>query len=133
MAAAGEAPGDELRRNSDFAETLKRCAFPADMTTMINGKIWATGMDPNGNPTVGILDHDNVLWLGDFNYRLVLPDADVRKCIAQKRPDLLMSGDQLTLERRAGRVFQERSLSASLACAVLRHLLHAMFLFQWLI
>lgn len=40
-------------------------------------------------------DHDAVIWLGDFNYRIGLSDEKVRKCIAAGDLATLYQNDQV--------------------------------------
>ena len=40
-------------------------------------------------------DHDTVIWLGDFNYRIGLSDDRVRKLIEQEDLDTLYENDQV--------------------------------------
>ena len=40
-------------------------------------------------------DHDSVIWLGDFNYRIGLDNERVRKCIAARDLAALYQNDQV--------------------------------------
>ncbi|CDM32457.1 Inositol-1,4,5-trisphosphate 5-phosphatase 1 [Penicillium roqueforti FM164] len=53
-----------------------------------------------------IADHDAVIWLGDFNYRIGLDNPSVRELILQRDYQRLYDNDQLNLQMVAGRVFQ---------------------------
>ena len=53
-----------------------------------------------------IEDHDTVIWLGDFNYRIGLGDDKVRRAIKTGNLDLLYENDQLNLQMVAGNVFK---------------------------
>ncbi|OQE34520.1 hypothetical protein PENCOP_c017G07090 [Penicillium coprophilum] len=53
-----------------------------------------------------IADHDAVIWLGDFNYRIGLGNPSVRELILQQDYQRLYDNDQLNLQMVAGRVFQ---------------------------
>ncbi|KAL1983930.1 hypothetical protein VTN96DRAFT_9783 [Rasamsonia emersonii] len=53
-----------------------------------------------------IEDHDAIIWLGDFNYRIGLSDQKVRELIQKKQYDKLYENDQLNLQMIAGRTFQ---------------------------
>jgi len=101
--AAGEAAGDAARRDADFSEILRRCAF-AGVPGGAPLAAGAGGAEGAGDLTVP--DHDCVVWLGDLNYRLDMADADARRAIAARRPAALLAADQLSAERAAGRVFQ---------------------------
>ncbi|KAI9800582.1 MAG: inositol polyphosphate 5-phosphatase [Piccolia ochrophora] len=52
-----------------------------------------------------IEDHDSIIWLGDFNYRIGLGDDKVRKLIHMGDLDKLYSNDQLNLQMVAGLAF----------------------------
>ncbi|KAL4870163.1 hypothetical protein BDV12DRAFT_62283 [Aspergillus spectabilis] len=53
-----------------------------------------------------IEDHDTVIWLGDFNYRIGLPNQTVRDLVQQTNYHKLYDNDQLNLQMLAGRAFQ---------------------------
>ncbi|KAN0064942.1 Inositol-1,4,5-trisphosphate 5-phosphatase 1 [Thecaphora frezii] len=52
-----------------------------------------------------IASHDLVLWLGDFNYRIDLPNEAVRSLALREDYDALYPRDQLGRSREAGAVF----------------------------
>ncbi|KAI9757098.1 MAG: hypothetical protein M4579_003576 [Chaenotheca gracillima] len=52
-----------------------------------------------------IADHDTIIWLGDFNYRIGLSDEKVRKFIQMGNLDTLYENDQLNLQMVAGLTF----------------------------
>ena len=52
-----------------------------------------------------ILDHDNIFWFGDFNYRLNTDNETARSLIKTKNYEKLLLMDQLSAEMKAGRVF----------------------------
>ncbi|KAL9673362.1 hypothetical protein QQ045_029618 [Rhodiola kirilowii] len=85
--ASGEKEGNEVRRNLDVLEILRKTRF--------------------GRPfRDGILDHDNVIWLGDLNYRLACDRAEMYELLKQNDWLALLEKDQLRKEQRAGRVFK---------------------------
>ena len=49
-----------------------------------------------------LLDHDVVLWLGDLNYRINLPEDAILPLLRARKLDLLMQFDQLTICKKAG-------------------------------
>lgn len=54
--------------------------------------------------------HDSIFWLGDLNYRITLPNEEVRKELSAQQEgyiDRLLRYDQLTQEINSGVVFQE--------------------------
>eukprot|EP01018_Ginkgo_biloba_P002043 Gb_02287 [translate_table: standard] len=96
--ASGQKEGDELRRNTDVSEIMKRTHFPRDSTLDLPETI---------------LGHDRIIWFGDLNYRLTLPDTDTRSLIKKEDWETLMESDQLKMEQTAGRIFEgwhERSI-----------------------
>ncbi|KAJ3073580.1 inositol polyphosphate 5-phosphatase, partial [Quaeritorhiza haematococci] len=52
-------------------------------------------------------DHDMVFWLGDFNYRINLPNDEVRARIEANQLEYLYLYDQLNDQRANGAVFDE--------------------------
>ncbi|KAL8731734.1 MAG: hypothetical protein Q9166_003181 [cf. Caloplaca sp. 2 TL-2023] len=50
-------------------------------------------------------DHDTIIWLGDFNYRIGLSDDKVRRLIAAGDLGTLYQNDQLNLQMIAGHAF----------------------------
>ncbi|KAL3493139.1 SacI homology domain-containing protein [Aspergillus germanicus] len=53
-----------------------------------------------------IEDHDAIIWMGDFNYRIGLPNQTVRDLVQQVSYQKLYANDQLNLQMLAGRAFQ---------------------------
>eukprot|EP01018_Ginkgo_biloba_P005213 Gb_05144 [translate_table: standard] len=89
--ASGQKEGDELRRNLDVSEILKRTVFPRTSNS--------------GLPET-ILGHDRIIWFGDLNYRLALSDAEARSLIEKEDWKTLREADQLRIELNVGRVFE---------------------------
>ncbi|XP_023005884.1 type I inositol polyphosphate 5-phosphatase 8-like [Cucurbita maxima] len=94
---SGEKEGDEVRRNSDVSEILKKTRFSHSCRA-------TTGAQPP--PPEIILDHDKVIWLGDLNYRLSTGCGETYELLRKKDWQALLEKDQLKLEQRAGRVFE---------------------------
>ncbi|XP_019449347.1 PREDICTED: type I inositol polyphosphate 5-phosphatase 10 isoform X3 [Lupinus angustifolius] len=90
--ASGEKEGDELRRNLDVIEILKNTQFP---------RICKTSRIPDK-----ILDHDQIIWFGDLNYRISLSYDDAKRLVEKENWPALFAKDQLKMEREAGRVFK---------------------------
>ncbi|KAL8523017.1 hypothetical protein ACS0TY_013111 [Phlomoides rotata] len=84
---SGEKDGDELRRNSDVVEILRKTRF-----------------EQNNSPQT-ILDHDRIIWLGDLNYRIALNYRYAKALVEMRNWRALLENDQLTIEQRHGRVF----------------------------
>ncbi|XP_015693263.1 type I inositol polyphosphate 5-phosphatase 1-like isoform X1 [Oryza brachyantha] len=87
---SGEKDGDELKRNADVEEILRRTVF---------------------NPLPGlsmpkaILDHERIIWLGDLNYRINLSYERTHEFISKQDWDGLFEKDQLKRELSKGRTF----------------------------
>lgn len=54
---------------------------------------------------VNIKDHDAIIWMGDFNYRILLSNDEVRKSIVSKNYTKLFEKDQLNQQMIAGESF----------------------------
>nr|XP_056714898.1 synaptojanin-1 isoform X2 [Euleptes europaea] len=81
--AAGQSQVKE--RNEDFIEICRKLSFPM-------GRL--------------LFSHDYVFWCGDFNYRIDLPNEEVKELIRQQNWDALLAGDQLVNQKNAGQVFR---------------------------
>ncbi|PSS06420.1 Type IV inositol polyphosphate 5-phosphatase [Actinidia chinensis var. chinensis] len=91
---SGQKEGDELRRNSDVLEILRKTRFP---------QVHGTG-DENSPQT--ILEHDRIIWLGDLNYRIALSYRSAKSLVEMRNWRALLENDQLRIEQRRGRVFE---------------------------
>uniref|UniRef100_A0A7N6A4A8 Synaptojanin-1 n=1 Tax=Anabas testudineus TaxID=64144 RepID=A0A7N6A4A8_ANATE len=81
--AAGQSQVKE--RNDDYNEITRRLTFPM-------GRL--------------LYSHDYVFWCGDFNYRISLPNEEVKDLIKQQNLDALTAGDQLLDQKNAGLIFR---------------------------
>ncbi|XP_053187256.1 synaptojanin-1 isoform X1 [Scomber japonicus] len=81
--AAGQSQVKE--RNDDYNEITRRLTFPM-------GRL--------------LYSHDYVFWCGDFNYRISMPNEEVKELIKQQNWDALTAGDQLFDQKNAGLVFR---------------------------
>ncbi|XP_062982765.1 synaptojanin-1 isoform X1 [Elgaria multicarinata webbii] len=81
--AAGQSQVKE--RNEDFMEICRKLSFPM-------GRM--------------LFSHDYVFWCGDFNYRVDLPNEEVKELIRQQNWDALIAGDQLINQKNAGQIFR---------------------------
>ncbi|KAE9602827.1 putative phosphoric monoester hydrolase [Lupinus albus] len=91
--ASGEKEGDELKRNADVSEILKGIQFPR------------IAKNPCQKAPEKIIDHDQIIWLGDLNYRVALSYDETRVLLEDNDWNALLEKDQLNIERDAGRVF----------------------------
>ncbi|XP_063161496.1 synaptojanin-1 isoform X2 [Candoia aspera] len=81
--AAGQSQIKE--RNEDFMEICRKLSFPM-------GRM--------------LFSHDYVFWCGDFNYRIDLPNEEVKELIRQQNWDALIAGDQLINQKNTGQIFR---------------------------
>jgi phosphatidylinositol-bisphosphatase len=89
--ASGGKEGDERQRNSDASEILARTTFPRGPFHELPRKI---------------LHHDRVIWLGDLNYRIYLPEERTRLLVNRQEWNILLQNDQLKTELMEGHVFE---------------------------
>ncbi|KAA8529880.1 hypothetical protein F0562_034516 [Nyssa sinensis] len=89
--ASGGRQGDEKYRNSNAADILSRTSFPRGPSLDLQRKI---------------LDHDLVIFLGDLNYRISLPESATRLLVTTGEWDALLEHDQLRTELMDGQVFE---------------------------
>ncbi|XP_077213502.1 DNAse I-like superfamily protein [Tasmannia lanceolata] len=92
---SGEKEGDEVRRNSDVMEIIKKTRFPH------SHRLSGLPYSPDN-----ILDHDRIIWLGDLNYRLASAFGDTYQLLRKNDFQALLEKDQLRIEQKAGRVFK---------------------------
>uniref|UniRef100_A0A671WIW6 phosphoinositide 5-phosphatase n=1 Tax=Sparus aurata TaxID=8175 RepID=A0A671WIW6_SPAAU len=85
--AAGQSQVKE--RNDDYSEITRRLTFPM-------GRL--------------LYSHDYVFWCGDFNYRISMPNEEVKDLIKQQNWDALTAGDQLLDQKNVFRGFIEGKL-----------------------
>ncbi|KAK2987161.1 hypothetical protein RJ640_019721 [Escallonia rubra] len=96
---SGQKEGDELRRNADVMEILRKTRFPR-----------VHGMGEKNSPQT-ILEHDRIIWLGDLNYRIALSYRCAKALVEMRNWRALLENDQaclsiLSIEQRRGRVFE---------------------------
>ncbi|CAL4961705.1 unnamed protein product [Urochloa decumbens] len=88
---SGEKEGDELKRNADVQEIHRRTIFnPVSRVNM---------------PKT-IYDHERIVWLGDFNYRINLSYEKTHELISNQDWNELFGKDQLKVELKKGHVFE---------------------------
>ncbi|KAJ0966401.1 hypothetical protein J5N97_027539 [Dioscorea zingiberensis] len=91
---SGQKEGDELRRNSDVMEILRKTRFP-----QVHGHGDAKSPET-------ILEHDRIIWLGDLNYRIALSYRTAKALVEMQNWRAMLEKDQLRIEKRSGRVFE---------------------------
>jgi len=99
---------DEMvdRRNVDFHELSKRLVYETHMGHHedVQEAVYAS------MPPISLFNTDTLFWLGDLNYRIDLPDIDIREIVAsedwESKFELLLQNDQLVKSRRTGKAFQ---------------------------
>ncbi|KAL6190404.1 hypothetical protein ACLB2K_036802 [Fragaria x ananassa] len=89
--ASGGRLGDEKLRNSNVAEIMNRTSFPRG---------------PSLDLPRNILDHQRVIFLGDLNYRISLPEETTRSLVDCEDWKALLQSDQLSMELNDGQVFE---------------------------
>ncbi|KAG4391186.1 hypothetical protein GLYMA_05G138100v4 [Glycine max] len=89
--ASGGSEGDEKYRNSNVAEIFSRTSFPRG---------------PLLDLPRTILDHDHVIFLGDLNYRISLPEETTRLLVEKRDWDSLLENDQLIMELMTGNMLR---------------------------
>ncbi|KAI3773066.1 hypothetical protein L6452_04264 [Arctium lappa] len=91
---SGQKEGDELRRNADVMEILRKTWFPR-----------VEGTRDEKSPQT-ILEHDRIIWLGDLNYRIALSSHSAKALVEARNWRALLENDQLRIEQTSGRVFE---------------------------
>lgn len=95
-------------RNADFANVFNKTIFEIGEEATREA-IYAGSMShwEIGSSTVGIVDHDIIIWLGDLNYRIDegLTTEQVLHASEKRIFNEIRKLDQLNIERAQGRAF----------------------------
>lgn len=108
--AAGQSQVKE--RNDDYNEITRRLSFPMVTTDTCTGERTFYGKTEARTCASCwfqgrlLYSHDYVFWCGDFNYRISMPNEEVKDLIKQQNWDALTAGDQLLDQKNAGLVWQ---------------------------
>ncbi|RIB01325.1 Endonuclease/exonuclease/phosphatase [Gigaspora rosea] len=74
------------------------------------------GMNALNNPStdavgagniISIFDNDHLIWMGDLNYRIDLPEPGIKPLLEKGDIELLLNFDQLNMQRRNKQAFYE--------------------------
>ncbi|GMH01952.1 hypothetical protein Nepgr_003791 [Nepenthes gracilis] len=90
--ASGGSQGDKKHRDSDASDIFSRTCFPTSHTYDL---------------PKNILNHDRIVFMGDLNYRISLPDETIRRLVESQEWSELLENDQLRTELVNGGMFQE--------------------------
>lgn len=72
------------QRHNDYKTIVKNIRFPRGLR---------------------IKDHDAIIWMGDFNYRILMSNDEVRRLILERQYAILFEKDQLNEQMIAGEAF----------------------------
>ncbi|KAF9351436.1 hypothetical protein BGX26_010562 [Mortierella sp. AD094] len=95
------------RRNQDYQEICRRLAFPSSGSYDITKSPAVNAAISVGNKMVSIFDCDHTIWAGDLNYRLGLPEDQVKNLLKSNDYDTLLKYDQLASQRTLLKAFSE--------------------------
>lgn len=68
--SSGDKPGDDAKRNADYATIVERGVFGVDDISVGDADLARRLRASWGGGAQGILQHDHAVWVGDLNYRL---------------------------------------------------------------
>lgn len=92
--SSGDKPGDDGKRNADYATIIERGVFSVDDISVGDAALARRLRGVWGGSAQGLLQHDHVVWMGDLNYRLRgIQDAAARAV----RCELCCFGDRVVI------------------------------------
>ncbi|KAF9109704.1 hypothetical protein BGX27_007295 [Mortierella sp. AM989] len=95
------------RRNQDYQEICRRLAFPSSALYDITKSPAVNAAISISNKMVSIFDCEHTIWAGDLNYRIALPEDQVKTLLRSHDYDALLKHDQLTSQRTFLKAFSE--------------------------
>eukprot|EP01018_Ginkgo_biloba_P022137 Gb_30641 [translate_table: standard] len=104
---SGQKEGDELRRNSDVMEILKKTRFPR-LRRFAGENLPETILEHELMVYFDLMPEycSRVIWLGDLNYRIARCYSYTKQLVERNDWEALLESDQLRIEHKAGRVFK---------------------------
>ncbi|KAK9792500.1 hypothetical protein WJX73_010349 [Symbiochloris irregularis] len=117
--SSGESEGDDQKRNYDYSEIVRRMQFPPDVEGVTDADALLGTTSSGVNKVVqsgarlgqwgsnrGLMGLENLIWVGDLNYRLTRPDAEVRASLKAGKFKDLVPADELGIMMRSNKAFQ---------------------------
>ncbi|KAI8596049.1 Endonuclease/exonuclease/phosphatase [Dissophora ornata] len=95
------------RRNQDYQEICRRLSFPSTNPYDITKSPAVNAALAVANKMVSIFECDHTIWAGDLNYRIGLPEDQVKAHLRTNDYDSLIKHDQLGSQRRQQKAFSE--------------------------
>ncbi|KAF9432576.1 hypothetical protein BGZ76_010600 [Entomortierella beljakovae] len=95
------------RRNQDYQEVCRRLAFPSNGPYDITKSPSVNAALSNTSKMVTLFDCDHTIWAGDLNYRIGLPEDQVKSILKTTDYNALLKHDQLTAQRTLLKAFSE--------------------------
>ncbi|CAO3567765.1 unnamed protein product [Mortierella alpina] len=95
------------RRNQDYQEICRRLTFPSTSSYDITKSPAGNAALAASTKMVSIFDCDHTIWAGDLNYRIGLPEEQVKHHLKTDDYDALLKHDQLSSQRSLLKAFSE--------------------------
>ncbi|GJN94692.1 hypothetical protein Rhopal_007783-T1 [Rhodotorula paludigena] len=101
------------QRNAQFRDTAAQLVFPrsSSSSTGAVAEGWTPDLRPGKSTPAGegwsVWECEALVWMGDLNYRVDLPRADVDRMVKNKEHELLLHFDQLRIQKQHGLAFQD--------------------------